>query len=457
MIASVGVRHRDRISVALCLGVLALIPAQQASAADCPGHPDALGTSRTLVVDPHEYPVIGTMQYAKTLPLRDHEVVLTFDDGPIPKNSYQVLDILAAQCIKATFFLVGQQARANPEGVRKVRDAGHTVATHTQNHPSNMQRMPIDRAQKEIDDGIASVTAALADGSAPAPFFRIPGLGRNDAIESYLESKGIQVWSADFPADDWHRISPQRVYDLAIKRLEAHGKGILLLHDIQARTVAALPKILQTLKARGYRIVHVVPATPERPATPTEPQQWYMNPTTETVATSRWPKIPNFAYAATATLPAPAWFDFDWRDAELGMLTRRMRGVPLAQRTKWPSEITLAQNSTATALAVPAASLFQIPESTGVTMLGTLKRAEQTAQAALEPEASATEAPVRAGKSRRHARGALARQAHGGPTIAKPAARQTRHAAHAGRGAAKQAAQGKKNPRSVRVAGLKKR
>jgi peptidoglycan/xylan/chitin deacetylase (PgdA/CDA1 family) len=454
MIASVGLGPRGRLLAAWCLGVLASIVAQDASAADCPGHPDALGTSRTLVVDPREYPIIGTMQYAKTLPLRDHEVVLTFDDGPIPKNSYQVLQILADQCVKATFFLVGEQARANPEGVRKVRDAGHTVATHTQNHPSNIQRMPIDRAQKQIDDGIASVTAALGDGTAPAPFFRIPGLGRNDGIEAYAESKGIQVWSADFPADDWHRISPQRVYDLAIKRLEAKGKGILLLHDIQARTVAALPKILQTLKARGYRIVHVVPATPERPATPTEPQQWYMNPTTETVATSRWPKIPNFVYAATATLPAPAWFDFDWRDAELGVLTRRMRGVPLAQRTKWPSEMVLAQNDTATALAVPAASLFNLPESSGVTMLGTLHRTEQAAQAALEPEAKAD--PVRPGKSRRQARGALTRQAHGG-TAASHAAHQTRHAAHPGHGPQKQAAQGKKKPGSVRVAGLKKR
>ncbi len=455
MIASVGVTHRGRILAALGLGVLALMPAQRAFAADCPGHPDALGTSRTIVVDPREYPIIGTMQYAKTLPLRDHEVVLTFDDGPIPKNSYQVLDILAAQCVKATFFLVGSQARANPEGVRKVRDAGHVVATHTQNHPSNMQRMPIDRAQKEIEDGIASVTAALGDGTEPAPFFRIPGLGRNDAIEAYAESKGIQVWSADFPADDWHRISSQRVYDLAIKRLEEKGKGILLLHDIQARTVAALPKILQTLKARGYRIVHVVPATPERPATPTEPQQWYINPTTETVATSRWPKIPNFAYAATATLPAPEWFDFDWRDAELGVLTRRMRGVPLAQRTKWPQPIVVADNGAAAALAVPAADVFHLRESADATMLGTLRRAEQVAEAALEPEAKAEPAPARAGKSRRQARGALTRHAHGGPAAAKPAARQGRHVAtHA---APKQAAQGKKKPHSVRVAGLKKR
>src|SRR5258707_7090637 len=328
MIASVvvGVRKRPWAALCLstCLGIAVCVTALTASAAECPGHPDALGTSRTLVVDPREHPRIGTMQYAQTLPLEDHEVVLTFDDGPVPKNSNQILQILADQCVKATFFTIGSQANANPEGVRKVRDAGHTVATHTQNHPSNMHRLPIDRASKEIDDGIASVTAALGDGSAPAPCFRIPGLARADGIETYMESKGIQIWSADFPADAWHRISPQRVYDLAIKRLEADGKGILLLHDIQPRTVAALPKILQTLKARGYRIVHVVPATPERPATPTQPQQWYMNPTSETVAISRWPKIPNFAYAATTTFPAPAWFDFDWRDAELCMLTRRM-------------------------------------------------------------------------------------------------------------------------------------
>src|SRR3954469_6627078 len=312
MIVSGGVGLRGRVSATLCLGVLVLAAAQPAAAADCPGHPDALGTSRTLVVDPRQYPIIGTMQYAKTLPLRDHEVVLTFDDGPLPKNSYQVLQILADQCVKATFFLVGEQAKANPEGVRKVRDAGHTVATHTQHHPSGMQRLPLDRAQKEVDDGIASVTAALADGTAPAPFFRIPGLSRNDGIEAYAESKGIQVWSADFPADDWRRVSPQRVYDLAIQRLEAKGKGILLLHDIQARTVAALPRILETLKARGYRVVHVVPATPDRPKTPTEPREWQLHPVSEMLAIARWPKIPGFVFANTDTLPAPAAPEPGW-------------------------------------------------------------------------------------------------------------------------------------------------
>src|SRR6266436_4371058 len=132
------------------------------------------------------------------------------------------------------------------------------------------------------------------------------GLLRADGVEEYLASRGIQVWSADFLADDWHHISSARVADLAIKRLEADGKGILLLHDIQARTVAALPKILHEMKARGYHIVHVVPATPQQPATPTEPPQWQLHPPSETVAISHWPTIPNFVYAEAGTLPAPS-------------------------------------------------------------------------------------------------------------------------------------------------------
>lgn len=84
--------------------------------------------------------------------------------------------------------------------------------------------------------------------------------------------------SADFPADDWRHISSAQVLNLALTRLEAKGKRILLLHDIQGRTAAMLPTLLHELKARGYRIVHVVPATLERPKTPTEPRNWLLHP-----------------------------------------------------------------------------------------------------------------------------------------------------------------------------------
>jgi peptidoglycan/xylan/chitin deacetylase (PgdA/CDA1 family) len=345
--------------------LLGLLAAESATAADCPGNPGALGTSRTLVVDPREHPRIGTMQYAETLPLQDHEVVLTFDDGPLPPHSTQVLDILASQCVKATFFIIGRMARSFPDGVRRVRDAGHSIGTHTQNHPLSMNRMPIERARQEIDDGIAATTAALGDPNALAPFFRIPGLLRAEAVEDYLASKGIQTWSADFPADDWHHISSARVYDTAMRRLEAKGKGILLLHDIQARTVAALPKILHELKARGYRIVHVVPATSQLLKTPTDLQQWQLHPASETIATSRWPKIPNFVFASTQTLPAPAVPD--WHDSVAISLQasferpRRLAraAVALPQQARWPQPSAPAAAGTIS-LPVPGQDIFEI-------------------------------------------------------------------------------------------------
>lgn len=384
--ASIGQRARQL--AVLCLGLLSAgAAAGSASASDCPGNPAALGTSRTLVVDPREHPLIGTMQYAETLPLQDHEVVLTFDDGPLPHNSNKILDILASQCVKATFFTIGRMARENPEGVRKLRDAGHSIGTHTQNHPLSMNKMPVEHARQEIDDGIASVTAALGDPSAVAPFFRIPGLLRAEGVEDYLASQGIQTWSADFLADDWRHISSSRVFDLAMKRLEAKGKGILLLHDIQARTVAALPRILQQLKAGGYRIVHVVPATPERPKTPTEPQQWQLHPTSETVAISHWPKVPSFNFAHAEMLPAPDLSDTDRYDGlrssePFGRSGRLARGaVPLPQQAPWPRQPAIRAAGNMPTLSVPAQGVFEIPEKHGAAIKALTPlthRAEQT-------------------------------------------------------------------------------
>jgi peptidoglycan-N-acetylglucosamine deacetylase len=336
----------------LAFGLLAGLTAH-AVAADCPGHPSALGTSRTLVVDPREHPRVGTMQYPETLPLADHEVVLTFDDGPLPRNSNKVLDILAAECVKATFFTIGNMARFSPEGVRKLLAAGHTIATHTQDHPLSMNHMPIEHAKQEIEDGIASVKAALGDDAgALAPFFRIPGLLRAANVEEYLAEQGIQTWSADFLADDWRHVSRQRVYDLAISRLEATGKGILLLHDIQARTVAALPRILETLKARGYHIVHVVPVTADRPATPTEPQQWLLHPAPDAVA--QWPQVPNFAFANLGSLPAPARIDFGLTEEAPALHDASL------SRPSWPEPSELAAGNATVTLAAPAPSLFEI-------------------------------------------------------------------------------------------------
>src|ERR1700761_2202269 len=244
------------LSAGLCatLGLAASIgSAAPASAEDCPGHPDALGTSRVLYVDPAKIHRVGTMQYPQSLPLADKEVVLTFDDGPIPPHTTSVLDTLAAECVKATFFLVGEMARAYPAAVRRIHEEGHTIGTHTEHHPLRMNRMPIEKARDEIDRGIIDVGGALWDDKDLAPFFRIPGLARTDAIEKELAQRGLIVFSSDTVADDWHRrIRSEDIVRLSLSRLEARGKGILLLHDIHKTTANALPDLLKKLKAAGF-------------------------------------------------------------------------------------------------------------------------------------------------------------------------------------------------------------
>jgi peptidoglycan/xylan/chitin deacetylase (PgdA/CDA1 family) len=266
---------RTKIPIAVCAILVLLIGT--ADAEQCP--PGALGVSRTLVVDPTEHPRVGSMQYPETLPLNDHEVVLTFDDGPLPRYTNPLLETLASECVKATFFMVGQMARAYPSMVRRVYDEGHTVANHTQNHP--IRKMSMDQAAREIEGGFESLRKAIGDSQAVSPFFRIPGLLRQKSVEQYLAAHGDMTWSADFLADDWTRINNSEVARRAISRIEARGRGILLLHDIHARTVLALPEILNELKSRGYKVVHVVPAAADRPKTATSAEQWIARPTPE--------------------------------------------------------------------------------------------------------------------------------------------------------------------------------
>jgi peptidoglycan/xylan/chitin deacetylase (PgdA/CDA1 family) len=251
---------RTLILVALMLGAMA---AAKARADDCPGNPDALGTSRVLTVDPREFPRIGTVQYTHSLPLEDKEVVLTFDDGPMPPYTNRVLDVLAEHCVKANYFLVGRMARGYPDLTRRILAEGHTIGTHSENHLLGFDKAPIDTVKSEIEQGIASIGTVLGKGTAAHAFFRIPGFLRRHEVETYLQSRRLMTWSADVVADDWKHINAYEVVRRSIARLDEKGKGILLLHDIQPATALALPELLRQLKAKGYRIVVVVPGKGE--------------------------------------------------------------------------------------------------------------------------------------------------------------------------------------------------
>ncbi|MGC2779436.1 MAG: polysaccharide deacetylase family protein [Bradyrhizobium sp.] len=213
------------------LAMAALAPA---SATECP-HPEALSTFRVLAVDPHATPRVGRKQFPQTLPLAAMEVVLTFDDGPRQGTTERVLDALKRECVRATFFLLGRNAAEAPALVRR------------------------ERAEAEIDRGIAAVETALQH-EQPAPFFRFPGFASSPALLDRLASRGLIVFGADLWASDWNQMTPGQQLQLVLARLAKNRGGIVLFHDTKAQTAAMLPAFLRELKARGYRIVHVVPA-----------------------------------------------------------------------------------------------------------------------------------------------------------------------------------------------------
>ena len=234
-----------------------------AQAAACPRE-DVLGTSRILHVDAATTPRVGLKQYPQTLPLWDHEVVLTFDDGPWPPTTPQVLAALAEQCVRATFFLIGKPASEHPGLARRIAAEGHTIGYHTWTHRSLM-RIPSNQTTDEIDHGISAVEMALhgvATAVPSTPFFRFPGFESTPATLDLLQSRGIVVFGADLWASDWNAMTPSQELKLIIERLKTAGRGIILFHDPKARTAAMLPAFLRYLRDNHYRVVHLVPTGP---------------------------------------------------------------------------------------------------------------------------------------------------------------------------------------------------
>lgn len=234
--------------------------------ADCVGRDDALGTSRVLAVDMHT-PRVGHKHFPDTLPLKEKEVVLTFDDGPFSPTTSKILDALKAECAHATFFMVGRMAAAFPALAKRVHAEGHTVAYHSYSHPL-LIRLRADKAMVQIDRGIAAVDAAAfgASGKPPRPaFFRFPGFTSSPALLERVAERNMVVFGADLWVSDWNRMTPGQELRQVMVRLSASGGGILLMHDTKRATAAMLPFLLRQLKARGFRVVHAVPAAPGGP------------------------------------------------------------------------------------------------------------------------------------------------------------------------------------------------
>jgi peptidoglycan/xylan/chitin deacetylase (PgdA/CDA1 family) len=238
-------------------------------------NPNALGIERTVEVDTTGGPGFGLAQYKAHDFLLLKEIVLTFDDGPWPNNTRAVLDALAQHCTKAIFFPVGKHALWHPEILREVAAAGHTIGGHTWSHANlaTGKSWPKRAARKgrpeattnseaieEIEKGFSAIKLAI--GEAPAPFFRFPYLQAPKEVMEYLATRKIAVFSHDVDSFDFKKGSPDDVIKSVLGKLARTGKGIILMHDFQRHTAAALPRLLSELKAEGYNVVHMRPKAP---------------------------------------------------------------------------------------------------------------------------------------------------------------------------------------------------
>jgi peptidoglycan/xylan/chitin deacetylase (PgdA/CDA1 family) len=223
-------------------------------------NPDAIGLSRVVEIDTTGGPAFGTEHFKQYDFLRDKEVVLTFDDGPWPENTPAVLKALKENCIKATFFEIGQHATWRPDISREVAAAGMTVGNHTWSHKDlakNPYAKDIELAKQEIEMGVSAVHMAV--GGPTAPFFRFPDLQQPPELMTYLGTRNIAIFSTDIDTFYFKLRKPDDVVKSAMTKLAKNGKGILLMHDFQHNTAEALPELLRQLKAGGYKIVHMVP------------------------------------------------------------------------------------------------------------------------------------------------------------------------------------------------------
>jgi len=267
------------VAVALCAPTLAWsqaaapqaaapqAPAPQAAPAPAPvnqppqparaacNNPNALGVGRTVEIDTTGGPGFGFEHFKELDFLKDHEVVLTFDDGPWTENTPAILKALADQCTTGIFFEIGKHATYYPEIAKQVYAAGHTIGTHTWSHADlTSKKLNDDQRKEEIEKGISAVKWALG-GISPAAFFRAPDLRHPPEMVTYLGTRNIAIFSCDLDSFDFKARNAKQVEDVIFKKLTKQGKGIILMHDFHKHTAEALPGILARLKAEGYKVV----------------------------------------------------------------------------------------------------------------------------------------------------------------------------------------------------------
>jgi peptidoglycan/xylan/chitin deacetylase (PgdA/CDA1 family) len=249
-------RHPILTSLGAVLFALAAGTSAHAGQETCPA--DTLGVSRVIEVDTTGGPWFGEPHGDPNF-LAPKEVVLTFDDGPSPADTREILAALAKECTKATFFVVGEMVALHPEIVKEVAEQGHTIGIHSWSHP-NLARLPLKDVVQEVE---ATFDAAQKASPTPiAPFFRYPYLSSSKTTVDYMKSRNIGQFAVDIDSQDWRVRSSKPVIARIMAGLKVRGRGIILMHDIHKWTADAVPTLLAQLKAGGYKVVQLKAKTP---------------------------------------------------------------------------------------------------------------------------------------------------------------------------------------------------
>jgi peptidoglycan-N-acetylglucosamine deacetylase len=197
----------------------------------------------------------GTIVYQAKLKANEKVIALTFDDGPSPKNTAQILEILKKNDVKATFFMVGEMVQYFPQVAKQVAADGHVIGNHTWHHW--YRNMDLATAASEIDRTADIIYKTTGEKTT---LFRPPGGFLNNGLAEYAKNKkyAVMMWSEE--SGDAERRSPQ-VPGL-VKNVLKYAKpgAIVLLHDgggNRSKSVKALPEMIAGLKAQGYRFVTI--------------------------------------------------------------------------------------------------------------------------------------------------------------------------------------------------------
>src|SRR5262245_506703 len=234
------------------------------------GHEEAMAAKEAYLGDPGRLSVLRALDERTEAwevrrlkyphltwgPANRKEVLLTFDDGPDPQTTPQVLDILRREKVPAVFFLVGHNAERYPALVKRAAAEGHTLANHTWDH-GYLTKMEPDCALAQVE---ATRNAIRALTGFQSPWFRPPGGHYDSEVVKVVRQLGLTVvlWT-DNPSD-WLRLPPHDIESRALRHLTPGG--IVLLHDTIPETVAMLPDFIRQVKARGFQFVPITRFVP---------------------------------------------------------------------------------------------------------------------------------------------------------------------------------------------------